>query len=141
MAKRRTRDSNPVAGGRPSYDTQPVQNIPRAEGDPTGQSASFVAQQQGAPLAKEAEQGVVPSGAQENAAAQVMNLPDAFGPSTGGSIPVSSSMPAVGPALSMQSGLSADDVDLLLEEINAIVPSYETAALTRRGQVSRQENI
>lgn len=138
MAKRRTRDSNPVAGGRPSYDTQPVQNIPRAAGDPTGQSAAFLAQQQGAPLAKEAEQGVVPSGAQENAAAQVLNLPDAFGPG-GGSIPISSSQPAVGPALSMSNGLSRDDVDLLLEEINAIVPSYETAALTRRGQVSRQE--
>ena len=48
-------------------------------------------------------------------------------------------MPAIGPALSMSNGLTRDDVDLLLEEINGIVPSYETAALIRRGQVSSQE--
>ena len=137
MAKRRTRDSNPVAGGRPTYDTQPVTNIPRAEGDPTGQSKSLVDQQQGAPMAREAEQGVIPSGAQTGAE-QIVNIPNVFGPG-GNNSAVNSSNPNLGPAFQMSNGLTPDDVDLLLEEINAIVPSYETAALTRRGQVARQE--
>lgn len=114
----------------------PVQNIPRAPGDSTGQSQDLLNQQRGAPMAREAELGTDVSQTQS---AAPMNLPDAFGPGGGGSIPVSSSQPAVGPALSMSNGLTRDDVDLLLEEINAIVPSYETAALTRRGQVARQE--
>ena len=136
MAKKRSRvEKNPVAGGRPAYDEAPVQNIPRAPGDSTGQSKDLLNQQRGAPMAREAEQGTDVSQTQS---AAPMNLPDAFGPG-GGSVPVSSSQPAIGPALSMSNGLTRDDVDLLLEEINAIVPSYETAALTRRGQVARQE--
>tara|TARA_R100001082_G_scaffold68499_1_gene38804 strand:+ start:2731 stop:3147 length:417 start_codon:yes stop_codon:yes gene_type:complete len=136
MAKKRSRvEKNPVAGGRPAYDEAPVQNIPRAPGDSTGQSQDLLNQQRGAPMAREAELGTDVSQTQS---AAPINLPDAFGPG-GGSIPVSSSQPAVGPALSMSNGLTRDDVDLLLEEINAIVPSYETAALTRRGQVARQE--
>ena len=136
MTKKRSRvEKNPVSGGRPAYDEAPVQNIPRAPGDSTGQSKDLLNQQRGAPMAKEAEQGTDVSQTQS---AAPINLPDAFGPG-GGSIPVSSSQPAIGPALSMSNGLTRDDVDLLLEEINAIVPSYETAALTRRGQVSRQE--
>ena len=47
MAKKRSRvEKNPVAGGRPAYDEAPVQNIPRAPGDRTGQSQDLLNQQE-----------------------------------------------------------------------------------------------
>jgi len=138
MAKKRSRavEKNPMAGGRPSYDEAPVTRIPRASGDPTGQSADLVAMQQGARMAREAEQGVDPNLSQ--AQATPINIQDPF-VGRGGSVPVDQRVPSLGPALEMSNGLSMDDVDLLLEEINGIVPSYETAALSRRGIIPRTE--
>ena len=140
MAKKRSRavDKNPMAGGRPTYEEAPMTRIPRAEGDPTGQSAELEGLQAGARMAREAEMGVDPSQAQ--ATGTPLNIQDPFA-GGGRRVPIDQNVPAVGPALQMTNGLSQDDVDLLLEEITGLVPSYETAALSRRGIVPRTENI
>lgn len=124
--KKRVR-KNPVAGGRPAYDEAPVTTIPRKEGDSTGQTKALVDAQKGAPMAREAEQGVS-GGGQEQAGVQ---LPNAFEGS--GRVPINNMQPDLRMQTSMQPGLTAEDVDLLLEEVQGIVPSYETAALMRRG--------
>ena len=118
--KKRVR-KNPVAGGRPAYDEAPVTTIPRKEGDSTGQTKALVDAQKGAPMAREAEQGVS-GGGQEQAGVQLLNAFEGSG-----------RVPDLRMQTSMQPGLTAEDVDLLLEEVQGIVPSYETAALMRRG--------
>ena len=127
-------EKNPTAGGRPNYDEAPIANIPLKEGDSIGQSADLVAQQQGARMAREAEQGVNVSAAANPAAG--VQIPQAFGPG-GGSVPINSMVPNAGPGFQRsQSGLLPDDIDLLLQEVNRLVPSYETMALARRGIVN-----
>lgn len=138
MAKKRNRvvESNPVAGGRPTYDEAPVTRIPRAPGDPTGQSQQLTDLQQGARMAQEAEMGVNPT--QTQATGVPLNIRDPFA-GGGGRVPIDSRVPSIGPALNMSNGLTRDDIDLLLEEINGIAPSYETAALTRRGIIPKTD--
>tara|TARA_R100000742_G_C4236874_1_gene57312 strand:+ start:155 stop:577 length:423 start_codon:yes stop_codon:yes gene_type:complete len=126
--KKRVR-KNPVAGGRPAYDEAPVTNIPRAEGDPTGQSKEITDAQKGAPMAREAEQGVQAGGGEQQVAG--VTLPSAFGPGAT-RVPINNMQPDL-TQRSMQPGLQQGDIDLLLEEVMGIVPSYETAALMRRG--------